>query len=330
MTVVIRTDDEPIATRMDYWRNAICDTFVPLDMGIDRPEEYQGRVVYSDLGATQVTEISTSLTVVRRTPRLIRRSDPGIYKLELLMHGTNVFAQGGREALLNRGDFAIADQTRPYELAAGYSPHSGVCSGGGLAQRMLTFTFPHALLPVPVDDMVQLTAVRMSRQAPVTGLVAPILHQLARCAADDDSATATRLSSVLLDVLAVGLARRLDRPSGIPPESHRRTLLVHIHAFIERHLDRLDLSPGTIAAAHHISLRYLHKLFEPEGTTVAERIRLRRLERCRRDLADPAHRSRSVAAIAARWGVRSPEHFGRLFRATYGLPPGEYRRIHCG
>jgi AraC-like DNA-binding protein len=32
-----------------------------------------------------------------------------------------------------------------------------------------------------------------------------------------------------------------------------------------------------------------------------------------------------VGAIAARWGLIDAAHFSRLFRAAYGLPPGEYR-----
>jgi AraC-like DNA-binding protein len=32
-----------------------------------------------------------------------------------------------------------------------------------------------------------------------------------------------------------------------------------------------------------------------------------------------------VSAIAARWGLIDAAHFGRLFRAAYGLPPAEYR-----
>jgi AraC-like DNA-binding protein len=82
-----------------------------------------------------------------------------------------------------------------------------------------------------------------------------------------------------------------------------------------------------IADAHFISLRYLHKLFEAEQTSVAEWIRRRRLERCRRDLLDPALRATPVGTIAARWGLHNPAHFSRLFRASYGVPPAEFRRL---
>jgi AraC-like DNA-binding protein len=87
-----------------------------------------------------------------------------------------------------------------------------------------------------------------------------------------------------------------------------------------------DLSPTTVAAANHVSVRYLHRLFETHETTVAAWIRGRRFERSRRDLADPTMRQLPISAIAARWGLTNPAHFGRLFRTEYGLQPTEYRR----
>jgi AraC-like DNA-binding protein len=102
-------------------------------------------------------------------------------------------------------------------------------------------------------------------------------------------------------------------------------LVGRIHAFIERRLGDPDLSPAAIAAAHHVSRRYLYKLFETQPTGVAGHIRRRRLERCRRDLLDPALRARPVNAIAARWGMPDPAHFSRSFRSAYRISPAEYR-----
>jgi AraC-like DNA-binding protein len=128
----------------------------------------------------------------------------------------------------------------------------------------------------------------------------------------------------------VGLAAPLDRGSLVPRDTQRRALLLRIRGFIDQRLGDPELSPGGIAAAHHISIRYLHKLFEAEGTTVAGWIRSLRLERCRRDVLNPALQARPVHAIAARWGIIDAQRFSRAFRATFGLPPAEYRRLHLG
>jgi AraC-like DNA-binding protein len=89
-----------------------------------------------------------------------------------------------------------------------------------------------------------------------------------------------------------------------------------------------DLSPASIAAAHHISVRSLHRLFQDHEETVAAWIRERRLERCRRDLADPRLSDHPAHAIGRKWGFADPAHFSRAFRATHGLSPSAYRS-HC-
>jgi AraC-like DNA-binding protein len=113
----------------------------------------------------------------------------------------------------------------------------------------------------------------------------------------------------------------------LPPATRRRALLASVQTFIDRSLADPHLSPSAIAGAHHISLRWLYKLFEEQGTTVSRWIRERRLERCRRDLLNPALSDLPASAIAYRSGFTDAAHFSRAFRKTYGHPPGTYRRL---
>ena len=87
-----------------------------------------------------------------------------------------------------------------------------------------------------------------------------------------------------------------------------------------------QLSPRAVAAAHHISPSYLHRLFQSRGTTVAAWIRTQRLERARRALRDPALRTVPVYRIASQYGFGAHETFTRAFRAAYGIAPADYRR----
>ncbi|HZC27223.1 MAG TPA: helix-turn-helix domain-containing protein [Actinopolymorphaceae bacterium] len=121
------------------------------------------------------------------------------------------------------------------------------------------------------------------------------------------------------------MADRLEGGSAVPPETGQRVLLLRIQTFIAERLGDPELAPTTIATAHHISPRYLHRLFETTGTSVASWIRARRLEHCRRDLLDPSLSGRPAYAIGARWGLTNAAHFNRAFRTEYGVPPGEYR-----
>ncbi len=103
-----------------------------------------------------------------------------------------------------------------------------------------------------------------------------------------------------------------------------------MQSYIEANLGDPDLDPVRIARASFISTRYLHKLFEAEGTSVCTWIRTSRLERCRRDLLDPALVHQSIISIATRWGIPGPQHFSRLFRSAYGCSPSDVRRAAAG
>jgi AraC-like DNA-binding protein len=138
-----------------------------------------------------------------------------------------------------------------------------------------------------------------------------------------------RLADNVLDLLATMFGERTGAPPA-GPATARRSLMLTVCAWIDANLAEPDLDPVTIASANHISVRYLHRLFHDEGTTVARWVRERRLDNCRRDLEDPVLHQRGVQAIARRWGFADPAHFSKIFKASYGEPPGAYRRRGAG
>ena len=188
------------------------------------------------------------------------------------------------------------------------------------------FGFPRDLLALPPRSADRVTAVPIAADQGTGALASPVLRRVALDLDTYQPASAVRLCTALMDLVTTAVAERVGHAESLQIESRERTLLLGIHAFIEQHLGETDLSPGIVAAAHHISVRYLHRLFEAQDITVAAWIRQRRLERCRRDLADPALCAVPVSAVASRWGLPDSAHFSRLFRRTYGMPPAEYRR----
>jgi AraC-like DNA-binding protein len=102
-------------------------------------------------------------------------------------------------------------------------------------------------------------------------------------------------------------------------------LLDRVQGYILRHLGDDGLTPDRVAAAHHISTRYLHRLFQGQGLTVASWIKGQRLERCRRDLGDPGLCHLPVHVIGARWGFGQAAAFSRAFRGAYGTTPTCFR-----
>jgi AraC-like DNA-binding protein len=82
----------------------------------------------------------------------------------------------------------------------------------------------------------------------------------------------------------------------------------------------------SVARAHGVSVRYLHKALAPTGSTLSAWIRRQRLERVCRDLVDESLRARTASAIAARWGITDTDHLSRALKAEFGMTAGEIRR----
>jgi AraC-like DNA-binding protein len=95
--------------------------------------------------------------------------------------------------------------------------------------------------------------------------------------------------------------------------------------YIEQHLAEPDLTPANTAAALGISLRQLHLLFEPTGTSFAQYVTQRRLLQCCAALASSTSLRRSIADIAFGWGFNSLATFYRAFQHEFGMAPAALR-----
>jgi AraC-like DNA-binding protein len=241
---------------------------------------------------------------------VVAATDTDQVQVEFVVSGECVVEHDGRRTTLRTGDFTVCDRSRPLTLTPA-APATGV----------MALVVPKTLMPSS-PGIAHLMGVRVSGRGGAGGLVSSMLARLAQEQGDYDVAEGVRISTALVDLILTSL-RRVSDPTGQPAQ--RDVLRRGIYAYIEERLADPDLSPSMIADARHISIRYLHRLFEDGGCSVGRWIRRRRLDRCRRDLADPALADRPVGAVASRWGFVDAAHFSRSFRATYGLTPSSFR-----
>jgi len=313
MAEVLRTDDVTQADRFAQWRHWISATFVPLECAPVGRGPFRGEVAHWELGDLLVSRVAAEAHLASRTRRMIALRDAGYYKVGLLTHGSCKLSQGGRDALLQPGDLAIYDCRRPYTMVFD-EPH-----------EMSFLMFPCDRLRLPSAAVEEVLVTPVSSTQSTGSLVAPFLRRLVANLEQPGEPVNSRLAGNVLDLLATLFGERTGMTPA-DPAALRRSLLLSVHSWIDAHLADPDLDPDTIARANHISVRYLHKLFQEQGTSVGSWVRERRLANCRRDLADPALAQRGVHAIARRWGFDDAAHFSKIFKASYGQPPGAYRR----
>jgi AraC-like DNA-binding protein len=92
---------------------------------------------------------------------------------------------------------------------------------------------------------------------------------------------------------------------------------------ITRHLSQASLSPALIADMLGVSVRHMHMLFEGTGQSFSQTVAAQRI-RLSGQLLREAPR-RPIAEIARACGFESLATFYRVFHATKGMAPGEFR-----
>lgn len=313
----VRTEDLPAVERFPYWLEMVLRATAPYAIKSEHADAFRADLRHMTLGAVQVSRLAQQSLEAHRTARHIRRSDPERYQLGVVLRGQVEMEQARRSVLLGPGDVVLQDTSRPFHTVT----HAGEGLGAGVMVE-----FPHVLLPLPEKKAADLLLVRMPGRAGIGRLLARHLLQLINEPEPYGPFDAVRLGAVTLDLVSALLAHTVDDAVALPPRADRRALLAQVQAFIEENLGDPGLAPETIAAAHHLSVRSLHRLFEAHDSSVMGWIRARRLDRCRHDLADPRLRHRAIHAIARRWGFTSPPQFSRAFRAAYGVSPQDHRR----
>ena len=276
-----------------YWRSvgldiAVVDAAPRMSLGDGRSDPATAVSVLSDQSPG-------------RGPRL-GGYDPGDYHFVGLRGGGSGSPRcggsggpAGPKTLLRPGDILFYDAELPHflEMPAG--------------ARLKIFLLPRQLLGVGKHDLHRVTAAPVRSASLLGSLVSPFLSELAEMVTSAAPAVGETVARNALDLLAT-LVMEQHAPPPADMADARRALLLKIQRFITHPLSAPDLSPEAIARAHHISVRYLHKLFRDEGTTVGRWIRGRRLEECQRELV-LARGRQTIAGVARRWGFRPDRRF---------------------
>lgn len=100
--------------------------------------------------------------------------------------------------------------------------------------------------------------------------------------------------------------------------------LDRVAAYIETHLDdTIDLL--TLAEVAHLSSYHFHRVYHAvSGETVAVTVKRLRLQRAAGDLVQTR---KNITEIVKHSGLGSVAAFTRAFKAEYGLPPAQYRKV---
>lgn len=297
--------------RSRHWHEAIASAYFPLDLRFREADRFSGDLTTWRFGDVSVSRLTCDALQYLRLPHHFRGAREEEFLVTVPARAEVFFSQCGREVKCRPGGFILERSSEPYQFSHAEPADMWVlkvdadaltgrlrapdrfCTlqfeanngAGGLFNDMLQ------LLPARFDGMTQEARSTVGRQL------------------------------VDLLVLAVKADERVLTSGN---STVRAAHLARIEAYIRTNLHEFGLRPERIAQACGISTRYLHELFRDTDQTVRDWIRDQRLTACREALADP-NNNQTAAEIAYRWGFGDQTQFSRVFKAHFGVPPGEFR-----
>ncbi|MEW6643581.1 MAG: AraC family transcriptional regulator [Pseudomonadota bacterium] len=307
------TDGLPPHERFDHWCEVRAKNLFGVTIELDRERRpaFRGRFSAVALGRATFAEMAASSYRVSRTSADIARVSG-----DSLCIGQQIRGPGwldiGRNGVhfIHEGALTLSHSDQPM---------------AGTPQRSDGFLFrtlkiPLAAFDSPVKGLRDLSGAPLSASGRFTKLALAAFNALAR--------HPPQVADADIEVRHVAQLALLARGQASPrmPESRAALRSGYRHAardLIARNLHRADLSPAMLAAWLGISLRQLHLMFEPTGTSVARTITAQRLAEARRLLTASA--DRQVSEIALACGFDSIATFYRVFRQAYGLTPTDMR-----
>lgn len=307
-----------VTRRIGEFSQMVSDRFAPLTVESAHPGRFHGAIRGRRLGEIELFDVRANQHQVERGQPLANKTPKRAYMVHLQLSGVGVVRQDGREAVLQTGDLAFYDSDRAYSLSLDDQFRNAI------------LVFPQHLLSLPPASANQLTATTIQGGRPLTSMVSPFIAQLVGGLDALPASSCLRLSHNAVDLIATVLHAELGQavPEAAEP-ARRARVITQARAYIDDHLADPTLDPARVAAAHFISVRALQMIFSKEEQMgVAEWIRMRRLELCSMDLSSSLQDYLPISTIAARRGFVNPPHFSRLFKATFGETPVEFRQRH--
>ncbi len=313
--MVVEWSTENIAPlrRFEEWREACCQQVYALTPERQERAPFSGRLRHYRAGPLDVVDVHCDGHLVQRRLEDIRRQPSSTCYVYRQLEGAAWFEQRGGQLVAHAGDIVIAD------------PNVAFATGAEGAFDFRLWRLERSRIePMLALRSGDLPMIKLERRSPEGALINSWLDGLLR--------TYAGMQAHSLDLAVGTLCTLVADAAGLSPEmrgrgrdSRRAAQLQRVVRWLESHCTDADLNAEKAAAAFAMSLRALHQVFEPSGSTFHEQLTEARLRKAHALLSDAAHAQLSTAEVGFAAGFRETSTFYRRFRQRFGVTPGEMR-----
>jgi AraC-like DNA-binding protein len=305
------TSDVPLGDRTDAWESVLSSSYREWQVPHRLPATFFAHVKQHDFAGAGIVETVCDPCMGQRTRGQVRHDDELYVGVQLTTAGRERFKIGDSGVEVVSGDVVVwtTDQAVEFEVLE--------------RLHKVTLMIPWSVMRERLPERKQPpTGGKIESRTGVGSLLAVHLLALSNEIATLDESVQGSVSRSTLELLGIALSgQQVSATFDASAATLRR-----VQDFVLQHLHEEDLTPTRIAEANHISLRYLHMLFQRSDMTVSGWVLDRRLGACKQALTDPAYNRQRISEIAFRWGFNSTSHFCRAFKEKYGAAPGDVRR----
>ncbi|SQF99027.1 transcriptional regulator, AraC family [Paucimonas lemoignei] len=227
--------------------------------------------------------------------------------LKLMTGGHVDIEQAGNRHRFNTGSMFFIDPGRPFQESFTERGQMTVLRipKPGLRDRGLR----HSLSELIVADM------NSADMCAARALICCIAHQQ------------IAPSPLIRDLMGRQLFELIDAmlgsAGGQATSRSTEVVLLRARRYIYSRLSHCELDTAAIAAAAHVSVKHLQRLFRSQDTTVMRHVWHVRLQHARHLLTSSQSLRPSVQDVAWRCGFATAAHFSRAYREAFGICPSQ-------
>jgi AraC family transcriptional regulator, positive regulator of tynA and feaB len=305
-----RSTDHATNRQFAAWQTALDESYLPWDLQKPASSRFQAEIDMRDIGGVRLLHCISDPCSGRRTQQEISQGAEAYYGLLLVYDGFETVTCHDRDIHLDHCHGILWDSTRPISFRFSEK------------LKKVTLLVPQSLLKARFPDTDRFVGESIDMSSGLGAVTASYMISLAKEAASLENSRGRSLVDMSLELIATCLEAKIPRPV----TKARNDLLGQVREYIDQNLENPDLGPSLVASAFGISNRYLHLMFEDEGTTVSNSILMKRLEKCRRELVHSGQARKNITDIAFEWGFNDSAHFCHVFKKVFGVSPREYQK----
>jgi AraC-like DNA-binding protein len=303
----------PEKDRVPYWREAFGRHVIRLEFEPKSNEPFEAEAsLWAAPGLRAHWSTYKGPGHLRRTRELISSTDECVALL-IDRQGAISWSQNGTDVELTRASAVVVLHSEPAEMVFPRASYMAV-----MAPRRV------------IAPLTKNLGNRARRYIPpgteALALLPTCLRLLRRTSSLSDPQVIDRSVRYVYDLMALALGPTRDAAEVAYRRGMRAARLEAVRADIAANLTARDLSVAAVALRQRVTPRYIHMLFESEGTTFSQFVLAERLAYAHRMLLDLRLAHQSITAIAFASGFGDLSHFNHAFRRRYGATPSDVRR----